>query len=146
MRVKPRDLKQGKTFWEVSVYVDADGSVDARPPQTLYILSRPYLSAYTKSEFVSASSYYDLEHYETERSLHDLNVIQNHYNLHALFKTKKSADRYVKRMASKCFTPHERAVYNKRVEEAVMDDEVPDYWVLCGACDDAEDETYALPY
>ena len=144
MRVKPRDLKQGKTFWEVSIYVNIRGVIktDAEPKKII-ILAPPYINEFTKAEFVRAVVHYDWGVHETVRSLHDMNVIQNSYNLNSLFTTRKSAEQYAKRIIARCFTPTEAAVYEHLVRTTIKNSNIPfafDNVVDCD-CDDgcAED-------
>ena len=156
MRVKLKDVKQGKTFWHVRVLYDAEGKLCARANR-VFIKGRPFNSKHARSYFVKYEESYSGEVWTSERSLLDDNVIPNTYNMHALFTTKKSADRYIQRLANGCLSASEIYMRAKLIQrrQYELDEEdwdagfMEDYLNSEKDSDNddfaADDETYALP-
>ena len=135
MRVKLKDVKQGKTFWAASICYDDKGLLHAGAYRIL-IEGRPYLSAHTNSPFVNYSTrsiYSGMFH--NSRSLLDDNVIPNDYNLHGLFTSRKSAQKYIDRIANGCLTQREAELRSRMLANAHDDD-----WYV------EDEDDYALPY
>ena len=121
MRVKLKDIKQGKTFWVASICYDSKGMLRAYT-ERIFIKGRPYINPYTDSifvDYVARSVYSDMFH--NSRSLLDDNVIPNCYNLHGLFTSRKSAQRHIDRIASRCLTQHEAEIRLRMLENAKED-------------------------
>ena len=155
MKVKLKDIKQGKTFWKAEVIYDAEGKLHASAHR-IFIKGRPFKSKHTRSAFVKYESTHSGEVWVSERSLLDDNVIPNTYNMHALFTTKKSADRYIQRLANGCLSASEiymRAKLIQRRQDEFDEEDwgaglMEDYWNSEKDFDNddfADDETYALP-
>lgn len=120
MRAKLKDIKQGKTFYSVQVIYSACGNPSVLLSKIL-IACRPYVSLHTKTLFVdyydSYSKYMNMAGRQT-RSLKDDNVLPNSYNLHALFTTRKSAERYVQNIKDGRLTDREEDVCQRNITSA----------------------------
>ena len=146
MRVKLKDIKQGKTFWAASIIFDHKGLLHASI-ERIFIEGRPYLNKYTKHPFVNyvtRSIYTGMFH--NSRSLLDDNVLPNTYNLHGLFTSRKTAQLYIDRIARGCLTARETLIRAQMIERA-QDDDNNCFDDIYHGEDDwcADDETYALP-
>lgn len=112
MRVKFNEIKQGKTFWQVRALYSAEGKPHLSVVK-MFVLGRPYLNKSVDDYFFRCIETHYFGTLTGAASVQDLNVIQNTYNMHALFSSKKSAERYAARLKSDCLSDRERAIKDK---------------------------------
>lgn len=118
MRVKLKDVKQGKTFWAVRGTYGADGEVFSEVAK-VFIKAPPVFNYSVGTYFVLCMTQtYCGNWSEDTRSLRDSNVIKNDYNMHGMFTSKKSAERYSNRILSGCLSKAEAQVRDKLIHRA----------------------------
>lgn len=110
MRVKLKDIRQGKTFWHVRIRYSPDGQVFSRV-RKIFITGHPFPASPTNTLFVRWCTAISAD-YPTKEciSLRDSNVLKNNYNLTGLFTSKKSADQYAARIRSGCLSEEESRI------------------------------------
>ena len=111
MRAKLKDIRQGRTFWEVSAYLlnrDMPGFGSITRVECLSTPKVKMLGIVGRSYFANFRIETELGSYESERSLCDLNVAYFGYNQHRLFRKKKHAEAYAARLLANCYNAEER--------------------------------------
>ena len=112
MRVKLKDIRQGKTFWQVRALYSAEGEPHLSVVK-LSVSGRPYLNKSVDDYFFRCVETHHFGTLTGAVSVQDLNVLPNTYNMHALFSSKKSAERYAGRLKSDCLSAREREIKAK---------------------------------